>query len=48
VLWLISALQNAASARPEFGSDQTFGRASTAIGRRADLRWAGLDRLVVT
>jgi hypothetical protein len=29
-------------------SDQTFGCVSTAVGRRADLPWAGIDRLVVT
>jgi hypothetical protein len=28
--------------------DRTFGRVSTAVGRRADLLWACLDRLVLT
>ena len=41
-------LHGLASARPECGSDQTFGPVSTAVGRRADLPRAGLDRLVVT
>jgi Resolvase, N terminal domain len=37
-----------ASARLKWGSDQTYGRVSTAVGRRADLPCAGPHRLVVT
>jgi hypothetical protein len=47
-LWLGSVLQSLAPARPEYGSDRTFGRVSTAVSHRADLRWSGLARLVVT
>ena len=39
-LWLEAALRSLASARPQHGSDRTFGRVSTAVGRRADLPWA--------
>ena len=35
-----------ASARLKWGSDQTYGRVSTAVGRRADLPRASVDRLV--
>jgi Resolvase, N terminal domain len=37
-----------ASARLKWGSDQTYGRVSTAVGRRADLPRASVDRQVVT
>jgi hypothetical protein len=37
-----------ASARLKWGSDQTYGRVSTAVGRRAGLPRASVDRLVVT
>jgi hypothetical protein len=42
--WLSSAVQSPTSAQPESGSDRTFGPVSTAVGRRADLPWAGPDR----
>jgi hypothetical protein len=45
---LRSAFQSLVSARLDHGSDRTFRRVSTAIGRGADLLWAGLDRRVVT
>jgi hypothetical protein len=37
-----------ASARPEYGSDRTFGHVATAVGRRAELPWAALYRPVAT
>jgi DNA invertase Pin-like site-specific DNA recombinase len=37
-----------ASAQLKWGSDQTYGRVSTAVGRRADLPRASVDRQVVT
>jgi hypothetical protein len=46
--WLSAALQSLAPARPEHGSDRTFGLVSTAVGHRADLPWAGLERPVAT
>jgi hypothetical protein len=45
---LDSAVQSLASARPEYSSNLPFGRPSTAITRRADLPWDGLDGPVVT
>jgi hypothetical protein len=46
--WLGPALQRLAFARPNYGSNRTFGGVSTAVGRRADLLRAGLDRPLVT
>jgi hypothetical protein len=46
--WLISTLQSLAAARLEYGTNRTFGDVSAAVGRRADVPSAGLDRLVVT
>jgi hypothetical protein len=42
---LSSTVQNLASPGPEYGSDRTFGCVSTAVGRRAEVPWAGLYRL---
>jgi hypothetical protein len=46
--WLRAALQSLASARPDYGSDRTFDRFSTAPGRKADLPSTSADRPLVT
>jgi hypothetical protein len=41
---LDSALQSLVSARPEYGSELTYGRVSTALNQRAGCHWAGVGR----